>query len=122
MFGGLSTSWPMTFVFLTLMVRSKSLHTLEKQSISCRRLHSSCVATAASSAKENSLRVTARTLVFALSLEKLNNFPSDLVWRKVPSVGWPNACLRSTTKKIPNRVGQVHNLVLLHCRYQMPQR
>ena len=38
-------------------------------------------ASAASSANSMSLMSTSRTLVFAFSWDRLNNFPSDLVWR-----------------------------------------
>ena len=62
-------------------------------------------ARAASSANGKSLIMTDLILVFTLSLEILNGFPSDLVRRRTPSVESPKACLGMTTKKMPKKVG-----------------
>ena len=63
------------------------------------------MATAASSAKRKSLMSTFRSFVFALRCEKLNSFPSDVEWRKMPSVECPKACMSATAKKMPKRAG-----------------
>ena len=64
-----------------------------------------CEVTASSSAKSKSLMRTSRTLVFALSLARLNSLPSYLVGSYSPSVALPNACFKIREKKIPKRVG-----------------
>ena len=61
--------------------------------------------TAASPAKRRSRRHFSWTLDFAMSLERLKSFLSDLVLRKMPSVAEPKACFSITAKKIPNKDG-----------------
>jgi len=48
---------------------------------------------------------TLRIFDFALRRERLNKFPSLLVWRKIPSSEEPKAWRSSREKNIPKRVG-----------------
>ncbi|XP_066466419.1 ras-related protein Rab-13-like isoform X2 [Tiliqua scincoides] len=71
--------------------------------MSCWRPLAEWAVTAASSAKRKSRRHFSWTLDFALSLERLKSFPSDLVRRQMPSVVVSKACFSRTAKKIPNK-------------------
>ena len=59
---------------------------------------------AASSANRRSRRYFIWTLDFDISLERLQSFQSDLVWRKIPSVASPKACFSRKAKHIPNKI------------------
>ena len=103
--GGEGTSWPMTLVFLMLIVSPNSLHAWENLSISRWRSPLVSELRAASSANSISLMRTVRTLVFALSRARLNSFPSLLVCKWTPSVDCSNANFSSREKNILNKVG-----------------
>ena len=77
--GGESTPWPMTCVFFRLIVNPKSWQILLKQFRNCSRSSAKWATTDASSAKRKSCMHFSWTLVFALNLERLKSFPSDLV-------------------------------------------
>ena len=97
--GEMSKSWPRTLVFFRLMVSPKSLQAWENLSMR----HWSCCSvmevTAPSSAKSMSLMRVTRTFVFALSLSRFNNCPSDLVCRYTPSVEVPKTCFSSGERR-----------------------
>ena len=103
--GGLGTPWPITWVFLRLMVSPKCLQASLKRLINWWSSSSEWATTAVSSANRRSRRSLSCVLVMAFSLARLNSFPSDLVLREIPSVEVPNAYLKRTAKNIPNRVG-----------------
>lgn len=65
-----------------------------------------CATSAVSSAKSMCLIGTRPTLVFALKREMLNSFPSDFVWRYMPSVDCPKACCSITAKEMQKRFGK----------------
>ena len=103
--GAVSALWCMIFVFFMLMIRLNTEQALEKRS---RRVYSSlslCATRAASSAKRRSRSIRLRTLVLARSLTGLNNFPSDRVGSRMPSLAEPKACFRRMEKKMLMRVG-----------------
>ena len=60
---------------------------------------------AASLVKRKSHMHFSWTLVFALNLERLKNFPSVLVGRYTPSVAVPKAFFSMMAKKIPKWIG-----------------
>ena len=104
MFGGESTSWAMTYVFFRLIFSSKSLYGLLKRLMTFWRFSAEWAVMAASSAYRRSRRYFIWTLDFAISLERLQSFQSDLVWRKIPSVASPKACFSRKAKHIPNKI------------------
>ena len=79
--GGEFTPWPMTCAFFRLIVSPKSWQALLKQFMSFWTSSAEWATMAASSAKRKSHMHFSWTLVFALNLERLKNFPSDLVLR-----------------------------------------
>ena len=93
------------FLFFRLIFNPKSWQALLKQFMSCWRSSAEWAAMAASLVKRKSHMHFSWILVFALNLERLKSFPSDLVQIKTPSVTVPKACFSMTAKKIPNRVG-----------------
>ena len=104
MAGSSIVSCPRTFIFFRLMVSPKSLHALEKRSISA---CSSCwvwIVTAASSANSMSLMRASRTFVLVLRRPRLKSLPSDLIRRQIPSDAVPKECLKNRSKKITKSV------------------
>ena len=85
------TSLARMFLFLMLIVRSKSVQAWAKQLMSSWRAGSVCAVRTASSANSNSRMRTFRTLVFARRRARLNRLPSLLVWRYKPSSDWLKA-------------------------------
>ena len=65
--------------------------------------------TAPSSAKSMSLMRVTRTFVFALSLSRLNNYPSDLVCRYPPSVEVSKTCFSSEERRRRRGWAQGHS-------------
>ena len=109
MTGEVSKSWPSTLVFFRLMVSPKSLQAWENLPM---RLWSCCSVsevTAPSSAKSMSLMRVTRTFVFALSLSRLNNYPSDLVCRYPPSVEVSKTCFSSEERRRRRGWAQGHS-------------
>ena len=104
-FGGLSTFWPMTLVFLMLIVRPNSLQTCGNLLHSSWSSSAVLLTNAASTASSSSQIRIVLTLVFALNLAKLNSLPSDLVCRKTPFWESWKACCSSVEKKILISVG-----------------
>ena len=101
--GGLSTSWPMTLVFLMLIVRPNSLQACENPLSSSLSSSAVLLTNAAASANSSSWIRIVLILVFALNLAKLNSLPSDLVCRKTPS--WESWKAYCRSVKISNSVG-----------------
>lgn len=76
-----SMPWPITFVFFRLMVKLESSHASQKLSMSFCSCSSAWNTKATWSANSMSMMRASQTLVFALSRDILNSFPSDLVQR-----------------------------------------
>ena len=85
------------------MVRPKSLHACEKQSLSQWRCCSVYVIIVVSSAKSMSLMRVLHILVLALIWARMNSWSFVQVKRLMPSVDAPNACLRRMQKNILKR-------------------
>ena len=89
-----SCPWLMVTVFFRLMVSPKLLQDCSKVSSIFWRSHSVRAQNAASSAYSSSMMLKLLTFVFALSRERLKNFPSLHVVRVIPLVG--GRCLKAS--------------------------
>ena len=96
--------WSVT-VFFVLIVGPNKVAACSK----CLRISlmssSVCATIAASSANSSSRMQRSQVFVFALSLAKLNNCSSVLVWMKIPILNYSDAAGSTAPRKRVNKVG-----------------